>query len=74
MINAPIVTKKVYENTEFTWWNPFSWYSNKDFIHNTLTPIHIRIRGRKIIIYADSIGHALVELSGKGSEVNYEKK
>ena len=58
-IDAPIITKKEYRNDKFRWGNPTTWYSTRTHRNGTLTPVTIQIRGRKILVYADDVGHSL---------------
>jgi hypothetical protein len=62
-MNTPSIIKREYVNGDFRWWNPRSWYSNTTYEHDTMCPIHIRVRGTRINIYADSFGHELVKYS-----------
>ena len=53
-----------YENIEFRWWNPLTWYGNAVYEKETMSPITISVRMKKVFIHADSIGHHLIENCG----------
>ncbi len=53
---------KEYDNAEFRYWNPRTWYGNVTYRHIDHSPITIQVRGKKVFITADSLGHELVRI------------
>jgi len=54
-----------YENVEFRWWNPYTWYANISYDHNNLSSITITVRARKMFVHADASGHKMIENSNE---------
>ena len=51
-----------YENADYRWWNPLQWFNRiETFTQETMAPITIEYRRKKILITADRIGHHLVQ-------------
>jgi len=62
--NPSRFTMKEYENVEFRWWKFWAWYGNATYEQETLAPITIAVRMKKVFIHADPIGHELVKNCG----------
>ena len=51
-----------YSNLDFLWWNPIHWFNRRIvYKHDSMTPIVMDYRRKRLFVTTDSVGHHLVE-------------